>query len=141
MGFNYERGVDCMLENFGHRVESTMRAVYNRHQSDRNRWEHFSRYDLIAPGRASCGNVHFAPNSLSDYDWSNPRVVTSDCDDWLNYPNLTGERRSVSSRDWGGGSMRLHHLWWLGHLPRSPGISDGVLNNWWHYILDPNLVT
>ncbi|MBN1351124.1 T9SS type A sorting domain-containing protein [candidate division KSB1 bacterium] len=28
--------------------------------------------------------------------------------------------------------------WWFRHLPRYTGITDGVLNNWWHYIVDYN---
>lgn len=140
MGFNYERGVDCMLENFGHRTESIMRAVYHNHHGERNQWEHFCRYDLSAPGRASCGNVHFAPSSQRDYEWGNPRVVASDCDDWFNYPHLTGARRPVQCQEWGGGDMRQHHLWWLRHLPQAAGTHDGVLNNWWQYVVDPNLV-
>src|SRR5215212_4043169 len=82
MGFNYERGVDCMLENFGHRTESIMSRVYQGYRGVRNRWEHFCRHEQVAPGQSSCGNVHFAPSSATDYDWGNPRVVWSDCDDW-----------------------------------------------------------
>jgi hypothetical protein len=166
MGFNYERDVDCMLEDLGHRTESTMAHVFGGDADDagtqrrrdaasgvapslhlcvsaslpRNLWEHFTRYDLIAPGQASCGNVHFAPNSERDYDWGNPRPVLSDCDDWLSFPNLTGERRLVDCRDWGNGDMRLHHLWWLARLPHVAGHTDGVSNNWWIYIGDPNNV-
>lgn len=140
MGFNYERGVDCMLENFGHRTESIMSRVYQGYRGERNRWEHFCRHEQVAPGQSGCGNVHFAPSSATDYDWGNPRVVWSDCDDWYKYPNLTGARRRVQCREWGSGDMRLHHLWWLDHLPRADGAADGVSNTWWRYILDPNLV-
>ena len=140
MGFNYERGVDCMLENFGHRTESIMSRVYRYHDGERNRWEHFCRYEQIAPGRASCGNIHFAPSSTTDYNWGNQRIVWSDCDDWYSYPDLTGKRRRVHCREWGSGDMRQHHLWWLDHLPRAAGTSDGVLNNWWRYVLEPDLV-
>lgn len=140
MGFNYERGVDCMLENFGHRTESIMEEVYRRAVGLPNQWAAFTRYDAQMPGRAACGNVHFAPSSLHDYDWGNPRPVVSNCDDWLNYPQLQGTRRLVQCQDWGSGDMRLHHLWWLRHLPRAAGRHDGVLNNWWRYVLDPNLV-
>ena len=45
MGFNYERGVDCMLENFGHRTESIMSQVYQGYRGERNRWEHFCRHE------------------------------------------------------------------------------------------------
>lgn len=140
MGFNYERDVGCMLENFGHRTESIMSAVYRNMQGDEHMWDHFCRYDRSTPGRASCGNVHFAPSSQSDYDWGNPRIVPSDCDDWYSYPRLPGHYRDVQCREWGAGDMRAHHLWWLDHLPRFTGIHNGVANNWWRYILDPNLV-
>jgi hypothetical protein len=139
MAFNYERGVDCMLENFGHRTESIMSRVYERLGRGRNMWELFTRYDKIAPGQAQCGNVHFAPNSERDYDWGNPRTVRSYCDDWLSYPELPGNARTVDCREWGGGDMRAHHKWWLKRLPHAAGETDGVSNNWWRYIVNPNL--
>jgi hypothetical protein len=140
MGFNYERGVDCMLENFGHRTESIMSHVYETLGRGENRWQRFIRYDQTAPGRAECGTVHFSPNSDRDYDWGNPRPVVSFCDDWLTYPNLPGRARTTTAADWGNGDQRAHHLWWLSHLPRAEGEADGVSNNWWRYVVDPNLV-
>ncbi len=140
MAFNYERDVGCMLENYCHRVESTMGRVYERLGHGRNMWQLFTLYDQIAPGRAQCGNAHFAPNSVRDYDWGNPRPVTCYCDDWLTYPVLPGIARTVTSAEWGGGDARAHHLWWLGHLPRVTGETDGVANNWWQYVVDLNSV-
>jgi hypothetical protein len=140
MGFNYERGVGEMLEDMGHRVESIMRKVYADKRGEANLFEKFCRYDKIAPGRAECGNVHFAPNSERDYDWGNPRKVLSRCDTWLNFPDLSGEPRMVRCVDWGGGDIRHHHRWWLGRLPRVQGESDGVSWNWWEYVIDPNRV-
>ncbi|MFQ3662666.1 MAG: hypothetical protein SNJ69_09770 [Chloroflexaceae bacterium] len=140
MGFNYERDVGCMLENFGHRVESIMAHVYRGHRSERNLWERFTRYDLTHPGRAECGNVHFAPNSRADYDWGNPRPVVCYADAWYHFPDLSAPPRMLDASEWGGGDMRLHHLWWLAHLPRAAGETDGVLNNWWAYVLRPELV-
>jgi hypothetical protein len=139
MAFNYERDVGCMLENFGHRVESIMQHVYRNHAPPQNLWELFTRYDAIAPGRSQCGNVHFAPNSVRDYDWGNRRTVLSYCDDWLTFPELPGRARPVNADEWGGGDMRLHHLWWLRRLPCAAGSTGGVDNNWWRYIVDPNL--
>ena len=140
MGFNYERGVGEMLESFSHRAESIMRKVYERKQGDANRWEHFTRYDKAMPGLAEVGSVHYAPNSARDYDWGNPRSVPSRCDDWYSYPNLTGQRRMVNCAEWGNGDIRAHHKWWLRHLPAVPGSTDGIDNNWWTYIVDPNAV-
>jgi len=141
MAFNYERDVDCMLENFGHRVESIMSRVFASHPPEQNLWALFTRYDKTHPGQAHCGNVHFAPNSERDYDWGNPRPVISYCDDWLTFPELPGHARRVDCREWGGGDMRLHHLWWLSHLPHVSGETFGVSNNWWSYVIDPNLVS
>jgi len=137
MGFSYERGVGEMLENFGHRVESMVGHAF-RHAPPGHAWEHFTAYDLVAPGRAGCGTVHFAPNSQADYDWGNPRPVWSTCDDWLAYPALSGRRRRVDCREWGGGDIRAHHRWWLAHLPRAPGTHAGHLANWWTYAVDPH---
>ena len=137
MGFNYERGVGEMLESFGHRVESIMRRVYGSWEPrETHAWNRFTLHDAVAPGRAGCGNVHFAPNSERDYDWGNRRAVWSTCNDWLNYPHLTGQRRRVNCSEWGDGDTRAHHRWWLRHLPRAPGRSDGKLNNWWAYVAD-----
>lgn len=138
MGFNYEREVGCMLENFGHRAESIMSHVYRSHPGERNLWARFTRYDQAAPGRAECGNVHFAPSSQRDYDWGNPQVVPCRADSWYRFPDLSAPPRPMGPAEWGGGDMRLHHLWWLDHLPRIAGETDGVLNNWWAYLLRPD---
>lgn len=140
MGFNYERDVGCMLENFGHRVESIMAHVYRRHQGAANLWQRFIRYDRDHPGLAECGNVHFAPSSQHDYDWGNRRVVLSGADAWYNFPDLSSPPRPMACHEWGHGDMRAHHLWWLDHLPRVGGETDGILNNWWHYVLRPHAV-
>jgi len=140
MGFNYERDVGCMLENFGHRTESIMSKVFAGHSKEQNLWERFCRYDQIAPKRSECGNVHFAPNSQRDYDWGNSRKVLSYCDNWYNFPYLNGPPREVDAQEWGNGDMRAHHIWWLDHLPRTSGQTYGVDNNWWPYIVDPNRV-
>lgn len=141
MGFNYERGVGEMLEDLGHRTESIMRHVYGSWNGAnvQHNWDRFTLHDKEAPGRSACGNIHYAPNSDKDYDWGNKRYVVSTCDDWLNYPNLKGEKRVVNTSDWGNGYIRSHHRWWFERLPKAPGRNpDGKLNNWWDYVIDPN---
>ncbi len=141
MGFSYERGVGEMLENLGHRAESILEKTFENLQGEENLWERFSRYDKISSGQAAVGNIHFAPNSDRDYDWNNPRPVSSECDDWLNnFPNLQGTRRLVTAKDWGNGDTREHHLWWLNHLPKAAGRKNGIHNNWWQYVMNPNNV-
>ncbi len=143
MGFNYERGVGEMLENFGHRAESMLARAFGSWREwggrDNHAWDRFTAYDLVSPGQAGCGTVHFAPNSERDYDWGNRRQVWSTCDAWPFYPDRSMSRRLVDCREWGGGDIRAHHKWWLAHLPRSQGTTDGIANNWWSYIVDPGL--
>lgn len=140
MGFNYERDVGPMLESMGHRVESHLKHTWRDHRGEENLWERFMLYDKVAPGRANCGWMHSAPNSERDYDWGNPRFVPSNCDDWLHFPDFQGRVRTVNCREWGGGDMRAHHKWWYRHLPKAPGHTHGVWNNWWLYGVDPNAV-
>lgn len=141
MGFSYERGVGEMLENLGHRAESILEKTFERLEGEANLWKRFSRYDRISPGGSAIGSIHFAPNSERDYDWNNPRPVLSECDDWLNnFPNFQGTTRLVTASDWGNGDTRQHHLWWLKHLPKAPGRQNGIHNNWWQYVMNPNNV-
>ncbi len=140
--FNYERGVGEMMEDFGHRAESILSYTYS-YTTQPDAWYRFALYDLIAPDNAACGNVHFAPNSLSDYDWGNTRYVWSTCEDWLvNFPNLTGQKVWVNCTEWGNGDMRLHHMWWFEHMPHVAGshteYGQSRLNNWWEYTQDFN---
>jgi hypothetical protein len=140
MGFNFERGVGEMLEDLGHRAESIMYKVFERIHGDANLFERFTRYDLKFPGQAECGNVHFAPNSVRDYDWGNPRAVPARCDNWYRFPNLHGDPRIVSMSEWGNGDIREHHKWWFRHFPHIEGRANGVAWNWWQYVIDPNTV-
>jgi len=127
MGFNFERDVGCMLENFGHRVESIMTHTYADKRRAPNLWHEFIRYDQTSPGAAACGNVHFAPNSTRDYEWGRTQPVWSTCDRWLDYPATAGApARLVTAAEWGNGDMRAHHIWWLKHLPHTPGLVGGV---------------
>jgi hypothetical protein len=140
MGFNYERGVGEMLESFGHRAESIMAHVFRGTRGKSNLWKQFVRYEGSHPGQAEVGNVHYAPNSIRDYDWGNSSYVYSSCDNWYRYPDLSGAPRRVNCSEWGNGDTRLHHLWWLRHFPHVDGSSEGFSHNWWEYVIYPNLV-
>ncbi|MCK6540225.1 MAG: hypothetical protein L6Q26_09215 [Anaerolineales bacterium] len=141
MGFSLERGVGEMLENMGHRAESIMEKTFETLPEDQSLWKRFIRYEKAHPGKAACGTVHFAPNSLRDYDWNNPTPVASECDDWLyNFPDFKGATRVVTSAEWGNGDTREHHKWWFRHIPKAAGRKNGIHNNWWQYIMDPNNV-
>jgi hypothetical protein len=156
MGFSYERGVGEMLEAFGHRAESLVARVFHCQDfvawayrpgrapavagENLNLFQQFLCFDQIAPGRAGVGSIHYAPNSERDYDWNNPRYVPSTCHDWLRFPAFQHDVHQVNAMEWGNGDIRAHHRWWLGHLPKVAGRTGGVVNNWWQYILNPNLI-
>ncbi len=140
MAFNYERGVGEMLESFGHRAESILSQVFRDVPDGENLWKRFTLYDKMAPGQAEVGTVHFAPNSLRDYDWGNPTNVPSRCRNWHNFPDLSGSPVLVNCREWGNGDIRAHHRWWFSLMPHRNGQYRGISFNWWKYIVDPNQV-
>ena len=133
MGFNYERALSEMIENFGHRFEGTMIHAFTSHGIDL--WTNFTKYDQAFPGQAACGNVHFPPNATSDYDWTNTNSVGNTCEDWLNYPNLSGTTQTFNCQSWGCSSIGWKE-YWLSHIPKATSYSNGTWNNWWKYVLD-----
>jgi hypothetical protein len=160
MGFNYQRGVAEMLHDIGHRMESIMAYVYDsfdtlqnaynavnpavqppvspaRFLNPRNDFERFLLFEKIAPGRAEVGLVHTPPNADKDFDWLNPNMVSSSGDDWLNYPNLQGTRRTINSSAWGAAADGGYSYtkWWFNRVPHVAGSKNGILNNWWRYTM------
>jgi hypothetical protein len=141
MGFSSERGVGEMLHSFGHRAESILTQAFSKTQGKANLFAQFALYDKIAPGKAQVGSIHFPPNADRDYDYNNSRKVLSNCYDWYNFPTFKNDIRQVNADEWGNGDLRILHKWWLKHLPKVAGRTSGVVNNWWQYTMDPNLVT
>lgn len=141
MGFNYERGNSEMIENFGHRTEGTMVRTFGSWTAglQTHDWNKFTGYQKVT-SKPVCGNVHYAPNSVSDYDWANLAYVDSSCEDWLNYPNQTGIKINHNCTAWNCNGYE-YKKWWLHHLPHAAGINsvNGKLNSWWKYVIDyPN---
>jgi hypothetical protein len=157
MGFSYEREVGEMLHSYNHRCESILAQVFNSQDflvwtykpnrtpatiapgQNINLFERFITFDQIAPGRAAIGTVHYAPNGVKDYDLGNPNPVKSECYDWLKFPNFQGDVRVVTAQEWGG-DEESYQQWWLKHLPKTAGRQNGIHNNWWQYIANPNNV-
>jgi len=140
MCFNPERGVGEMLESYGHRAEFILEYVFRAipDLGDRNLWRRFRRYHHMAPGRAEVGDIHFAPNSLRDYDWGNRTPVPSHSRACYQFPDLSTQPVMENCAEWGNGDIRAHHLWWFRHLPHVAGQTLGISNNWWEYIADPH---
>jgi Ca2+-binding RTX toxin-like protein len=141
MGFNFERGVGEALHSFGHRIESTMDHSYGRQAPNLDdNWNKFTFQDHYQSGLGGVGNVEWPVNAEATYDYSNPRFVTSNADDWYNYPNFTGVTRSINDREWspnGEDYQREYLNWWYNHIPHQGGKgTDDYLNNWWRYVTD-----
>ena len=138
MGHSYRRNLTAMLHYFGHRAESHLFTVHRNVPARDNLWRRFLRHDLVTPGMAELGNVHFPPNGVFDYDYRNQHKVQSNADDWYHYPWLTGDRyRNINCEEWSTNN-RLYLLWWFRHMPHIAGDCDGIAHNWWRYIIDPN---
>jgi hypothetical protein len=141
-GFNYERGVAEMVHNTSHRTESTLNRIYGGWNLPNpvSNWDRFSANDRQSGGAAGVGTCHWPPNAERDYNYDNPRVVQSWAGDFLNYPDLTGEKKPVSRDTWSpnGGDYHLDYMrWYFAHLPRASGTNpDGRQNNWWKYVYD-----
>ncbi|MGC8989860.1 MAG: hypothetical protein ACP5MD_07045, partial [Verrucomicrobiia bacterium] len=141
MGWNYERDEGEMLESYCHRIESVLaltvgRGVWDHKRNPKNIWNQFTRVDKDFPGEAEVGSVHFAPNSVSDYDWSNTNSVWTYADDWLTYPVLPRKKKLLNAATGGWDGIVNHHLWWMEHLPHNAGTTNGFYNNWWQYIVN-----
>lgn len=124
MGFNYERGLPEMVEDFGHRFEGTMAHVFT--YNGKNLWTKFVQ---------SCGSLHIPPNGTSDYNWTNTNPVSSSCDDYLNYPNLTLASTTFGCEKWGCTDIGWK-TYWLSQIPKTFSYTDNSWDNWWKYVLD-----
>lgn len=141
MGFSYERHIGEMEEAYGHRAESIMEKTFAKLTGPANLWKRFIQYEKSTPGKAACGNIHYAPNSQQDYDWGNESPVKSECYDWeLNFPDFKNDVRIVNTTEWGNGEIRAHHKWWFSHFPKVAGRKNGIHNNWWQYVASPQKV-
>ncbi len=151
MGFNYERYAGCALHNFTHRIEITLRKVFNSDfryvasdppypgGSPDNPLQLYMNYDQLDPGNAQVGNGHFPPNGIDNYDYDNLEVVTTYAPDWKRYPYLFNRSEPINCTAWGcEGDCGLNYVsWWLRHIPHFRcKDKTGILNNWWPYIID-----
>lgn len=146
MGMNYERGEDCMIEDFGHRTESTMTKVYGSWQENRtaHNWDRFGLVMAQSPNYSysGCGSVHYPPNGTSDYNYNNSSTVPSNCNDFVNYPKLSDPllvAQPTTCSLWGCNGLG-YFQYWFGHLPVNLGCGpDNVANSWWNYFGNPAL--
>ncbi len=155
---------DANYECHGHMMENIMSHVFHgdtilsgydkdefsgQDPEKMSLWNRFVLADRNFDGLAACGNVHFSPNSVADYDWSNETPVESCWRDWLeNYPDFKGIHEPTNLRAYiplGIGekdACRLHHRWWFLCMPHAAGVTpDGYSNSWWDYYVKLDYVT
>jgi hypothetical protein len=139
MGFNYEVGPDNMIHSYSHRVESMLAlqlggGVWDKSLRGKDPWNTFSSPEIDHPGKpCHMGNCHVPPNGKDGYDYNNKRSVLSYADNWLRYPDLSGEPLMIGSDEWNNTQFG-YQKWWLSHIPKAPGYTQWGYNNWWIYI-------
>lgn len=139
MGYNFERDWPEAIHSYGHRIEATMSQVYGGWTYDgtpANNWELFASIDLYNPQHSYLGNVHFPANGVVDYDYANTTPVVNYAENFNYFPYLFNLHKTIDCSEWGcteGGYLS----WWYHHIPHVTGKgTDGVLFNWWPYIVD-----
>jgi len=154
MGLNYERGLAEAVESFGHRTESAMDHTFSRwyndyqydsvrkYPGDINDWELFTMKEWDdGDFNSSCGLIHGAVNTQTFpgpgwwYIWDDTNYVNNNCDNFYNYPSLTGATKYINCTEWGCSDLGFKE-WWFKHIPNKDGIYEGKWNNWWRYILN-----
>ena len=146
MGLNFERGLPEAMHSFGHRAESALAEVYGGWQENNisHNWDRFALVDFLSPNfqYSGCGNIHFPPNGVVDYDYENPSTAFTYCDDFLNYPNLSNPLnvlQSVTCTKWNCDHLG-YLMYWYSHLPSKAGCTaDWISTDWWQYFADANL--
>lgn len=141
--YNYGRGVGEMLENHMHQLEHLLNNVDGRDSTPPEKWSELLFWGKFVGSDAShkivtnparCGWTHYAPNSESDYDWSNPRFVETDIEDWK--PDGIGKVQRMNADRWGRDAIRWRVYW----MQAIPGLDNGLtyrgkkLRNWWSFV-------
>ena len=142
MGYNYERGLNEAVHNFGHRTESVMKEVYGSWDPQSTHgWNKFSLLDKDKKNLAGCGNTHFTSGSTQDYQYNPKGTFKSNCQEFKNFPFIKGEYRDITCSEWGCSELGYDKYWWK-NLPQNDGrstdkfVNKEIYNNWLLYIFD-----
>lgn len=129
--YNYQRGISEAVEDHMHQIEAVL-----GHVDPHLFWDRFVGRSPGGRGGNRCGWSHYPPNAERDYDWANPRFVSTDIEDWT--PDGTGRTLDLNSARWGKDSL----TWFLYWMQNIPGADSGLtyrgrrLTNWWRFIGD-----
>lgn len=131
---------DTPMENFGHGCEWHLGGAFHNYvYSFDNGIDYTNSHDMAlyrahgseCTDNVNIGDVHYAPNSVRDYDWGNTTPVMSYADCWYDYPNMTNwVPRSMTCADWGNGVNYKHKIWFFKHMPEKVGLRRGHMMNW-----------
>jgi hypothetical protein len=141
--YNYQRGVSEAVEDHMHQIEAVLNYIDGRDRTPHKEWPNLlfwgkfvgsdASHKIIKPG---AGWAHYPPNAEKDYDWSNPREVFTDMDDWI--PDGGGKQTPITSKRWAENSLRWF-IYWMQHLPGPNNeltFQSRTLNNWWIFVGD-----
>lgn len=140
MGFSYERGVQEMIEDYGHRFEFTMTKITSLKGGAQ--YADFSSNKKTSSTAFGIGTVHIPANTSADYKWNDPSIVNSFADEFYsNYESYNkNETATISCSSWDCNGYG-YFTWYFSHIPSYTGRdAQGKYNDWWQYFVDPNSV-
>ena len=141
--YNYGRELGEMLENHMHQLEHLLDYADGRDTTPPEKWGELLFWGKFVGSDAShkivtnparCGWTHYAPNSESDYDWTNPRYVETDIEDWK--PDGIGKTQRMNADRWDRDPIKWRIYW----MQAIPGLNHGLtyrgkkLRNWWSFV-------
>lgn len=154
MGFNYERGLGEALHDFIHRMEATMTTVYKNWSENRT----VTKWDLFALVKAQskdydysgCGSAHYTPASEGEYEYdTGTKEMSTICENFSDFNTFTSKelfnkskakKINCKTNPWLC-TQEGYSEWWFSRIPKFIGVgSDGVLNDWLAYFVDPSRV-
>ena len=150
-GGNFARS-DINLHIYGHQLEAILSHVNQLRDGNTSLfWQNFVGNNAAGQfQQGRCGNTHYPPNGISDYDYHNTTTVLSDIQDWT--PANTGVKTPVNVFTW----RNLPYVWpnslppddidqahwllyWMQNMPgRGNTIPYNInkMTNWWHFTGD-----
>ena len=149
--YNFTRTQAEAVHNHGHQLEALL--SYANGMQDGNTdlfWKTFVGQDSEGqwqPGR--CGWTHMPPNTIDHYDYLNPAVVQSDCEDWK---PAGGKQTDVSVLTWqnldygwpDNGDIpqkpeSQFYIYWMQNMPGFDNqipYAEDQMTNWWYFTAD-----
>lgn len=147
--YNYGRSQNEAVHNHGHQLEAILSHACKRQDgSDALFWDRFCGRSGGRFQKGRCGNTHFPPNGVSDYDYLNNTLVLSDCEDWR--PDNTGSKKFVNAQTWASLTYRWpvvpdgiieaqYYIYWMQNIPGHQNairMGNEVMRNWWEFTAD-----